>query len=85
MISHKPASFLAWSEEGLPVGLMKSVEIGDKPELGMPFLFDQLVLLDQIARTVIPVFLLLSSPTRSGIQGRSLHGRRKKKDSGFFP
>ena len=34
-------------EEGLPVGLMKSVEIGDKPELGIPFLFDQLVLLDQ--------------------------------------
>ena len=34
-------------EEGLPMGLMKPVENGDKPEPGMPFLFDQLVFLDQ--------------------------------------
>ena len=34
-------------QEGLPVGLMKPVEIGHKAELGMVFLFDQLVLLDQ--------------------------------------
>ena len=34
-------------EEGLSVGLMKPVEVGGKPKLGMPFLFDQLVFLDQ--------------------------------------
>ena len=34
-------------QAGLPVGLVKPVAIGDNAERGMPFLFDQLVFLDQ--------------------------------------
>ena len=34
-------------QEGLPVGLVKSVEIGRKAEREVAFLFDQLALLDQ--------------------------------------
>ena len=34
-------------EEGLPVGLMKPVEVGGEAEFGVPFLLDQLVFLDQ--------------------------------------
>ncbi len=42
-----PAEPMIILEEGLPMGLMKPVEIGGKPEFGVPFLFDQLVFLDQ--------------------------------------
>ena len=34
-------------QEGLPVRLMKPAEVRNKAELGVAFLFDQLVLLDQ--------------------------------------
>ncbi|MDE0503462.1 MAG: hypothetical protein OXI86_05220 [Candidatus Poribacteria bacterium] len=34
-------------QEGLPMSLMEAVEIRDKPELGVPFPFNQLVFLDQ--------------------------------------